>query len=105
MHAAYRGEWPETYAVYGPVTLAAFRVAGALYQGTVDPTFALAPALASPTLTVLIRLFVLFFHLRVVPAIFQVARQALLTCPARRAPAGALDSGLAGRARCGHVGR
>jgi len=77
MHAAYSGEYPETYAIYPPVTLATFRLAGLVYQRTVDSSFDLDRALASHTLSVLIRLVAVLFHLLVGLAVFAVARQAV----------------------------
>src|SRR5215218_9795060 len=74
MHASYSGEYPQTYAIYPPVTLATFRLAGALYQRTVDPSFDLDRALASHALTVLLRLQAVLFHLLVGVAVFVVAR-------------------------------
>src|SRR5579884_2805226 len=76
LHAAYSGEYPETYAIYPPVTLLAFRLAGALYQQAVDPAFALEPALASHVLTVLLRLQVLLFHLLVGLAVLAIGCRA-----------------------------
>src|SRR5712692_6537130 len=76
MHAAYSGTFPKTYAIYPPVTLTTFRVAGALYQHTVDPSFDLDRALTSHQLNVLIRLQALLFHLVVGLAVLIVARQA-----------------------------
>lgn len=72
LHAAYRGEYPQTYAIYPPVTLVTFLVAGVLYERSVDPTFDLDRALASHTLSVLIRLQALAFHLLVGLAVFGV---------------------------------
>src|SRR5215208_3656924 len=63
MHTAYSGEYPETYAIYPPVTLVTFRLAGLLYQRAVDPSFDLDRALASHSLSALIRLQALLFHL------------------------------------------
>jgi hypothetical protein len=77
MHAAYSGTYPETYAIYPPVTLLTFRAAGALYQQGVDPTFDLDRALASHELSVLLRLQALFFHLLVGLAVLLVARHAV----------------------------
>src|SRR5919202_2144103 len=77
LHAAYGGEYPETYAIYPPVTLATFRAAGAMYQQWVDPTFDLGRALASHELRMLLRLQALIFHLLVGLAVFGVARQAV----------------------------
>src|SRR5205085_215662 len=76
IHAAYSGTFPKTYSIYGPVTLATFRVAGALYQQAVDPSFDLDRALSSHELDVLIRLQGVLFHLLVGLAVFIVARQA-----------------------------
>jgi hypothetical protein len=39
VQAAYGGTWPETYAVYPPVTLYAYQVLGAAYEKLEDPTF------------------------------------------------------------------
>jgi hypothetical protein len=86
LHAAYSGEYPETYAIYPPVTLLAFRLAGALYQQAVDPAFALEPALASHALTVLLRLQALLFHLLV--------GLAVLTVGCRAAPFAAAYGGM-----------
>ncbi len=77
MHAAYSGDYPETYAIYPPVTLVTFRLAGVAYQRLVDPTFDLDRALASHTLAVLLRLVALGFHLLVGLAVLAVARQAV----------------------------
>jgi hypothetical protein len=76
MHAAYRGEYPETYAIYPPVTLAVFLAAGLVYERAVDPTFDLDRALASHELSVLIRLQALLFHTLVGLAVYAVARHA-----------------------------
>src|SRR5919199_6613411 len=76
MHAAYSGEYPQTYAIYPPVALATFRLAGALYQRAVDPSFDLDRALASHALSVLLRLHALLFHLLVGLAVLVVARRA-----------------------------
>src|SRR5690349_12391082 len=75
MHAAYSGEYPQTYAIYPPVTLATFRLAGLVYQRAVDPSFDLDRALASHPLSVLIRLQALLFHLLVGLAVLAVAAQ------------------------------
>jgi hypothetical protein len=76
MHSAYSGEYPETYAIYPPVTLATFRLAGTIYQRTVDSTFDLERALTSHELAVLIRFPALAFHLLAGIAVFIVARRA-----------------------------
>ena len=60
---AYRGTYPETFAVYGPVVMASYRAAGLAYRAAVDPTFALAPAEASPWLRRAIKAVALGWHL------------------------------------------
>ena len=82
LHAAYSGQYPESYAIYPPVTLVTFRVAGAMYQQWVDPTFDLDRALASHELSVFLRLQALLFHLLVGLAVLVVARQAVSFGPA-----------------------
>src|ERR671933_1870041 len=44
IQAAYSGTWPETYAVYPPVTMYGFQVLGRLYRHFEDPTFDLDQA-------------------------------------------------------------
>ena len=39
IQSAYGGTWPETYAVYAPVTLLPFEAIGILYQHLQDPSF------------------------------------------------------------------
>jgi hypothetical protein len=73
VHSAYSGEYPETYAIYPPVTLLGFRVAGEVYERTRDPAFALEPALASHELSYLIRFQAIVFHLLVGLAVYVVA--------------------------------
>jgi hypothetical protein len=59
---AYRGTYPETFAVYGPVVMASYRAAGLAYRGAVDPAFELAPAQASPWLHRAIKSVALGWH-------------------------------------------
>lgn len=75
LHAAYSGTYPETYAIYPPVTLLPYRLAGEAYRAAIDPTFALERALQSHALTVLLRLAALGFHLLVGMLVFGVARR------------------------------
>src|SRR6476469_1583384 len=39
IQSAYSGTWPETYAVYPPVTLLPYEVLGTLYQRVQDASF------------------------------------------------------------------
>ena len=39
IQSAYSGTWPETYAVYPPVTVLPFEFVGTLYQHLQDPVF------------------------------------------------------------------
>ena len=61
--ASYSGQYPESYAIYPPVTLYALGLVGEIYQRLVDPTFELQAALASHALTFGIRLVALSLHL------------------------------------------
>ncbi|MBV9358620.1 MAG: hypothetical protein JO023_24180 [Chloroflexi bacterium] len=47
IQAAYSGTFPETYAVYPPVTLSGFWLVGNVYRWRVDPTFERGPAQGS----------------------------------------------------------
>lgn len=47
IQSAYSGTWPDTYAIYGPVTLLADQVAGTAYQHFRDPGFDAEQALHS----------------------------------------------------------
>ena len=53
---AYSGEYPETAAIYPPVTMYGYRVAGWLYRHLYDPAFDMDAALGSHQLTVLVKL-------------------------------------------------
>jgi len=75
LHAAYSGTYPETYAIYPPVTLLPYRLAGEVYRAAVDPTFEEERALGSHTLTVLLRLAAIGAHLLVGALVFAVARR------------------------------
>jgi hypothetical protein len=60
---AYRGTYPDTFAVYGPVVMASYRAAGLAYRAAVDPAFELAQAQASPWLRRAIKTVALSWHL------------------------------------------
>lgn len=73
MAGAYAGAWPETYAVYPPVPLYLFRLAGAVYRRLADPSFDLPTALASPFLTWLLRMPGILAHLALGLAVWAAA--------------------------------
>lgn len=61
--AGYSGQYPETYAIYPPVTLYGLGLVGEVYRVVVDPTFDREAALESRWLTMAIRLLALSVHL------------------------------------------
>jgi hypothetical protein len=63
VQASYSGRYPESYAIYPPVTMYGLSVVGQLYQRLADPAFELDRALASHGLTTAIRLMALSMHL------------------------------------------
>ncbi|MBI3968782.1 MAG: hypothetical protein HY329_24360 [Chloroflexi bacterium] len=69
---AYSGTWPETYAVYPPVSIALLKLVGHVYVVFVDPTFALVPALHSEVLTYLTKLPGVVFHAGLAVVVFAV---------------------------------
>ncbi len=73
---AYRGTWPETYAVYPPVTLYGFQMVGDAYRALVDPTFDPVRAQESLWLRAAIKLTALAWHLAAAAAIFWLVRRA-----------------------------
>jgi hypothetical protein len=83
---AYRGVWPDTYAVYGPVVLYAYQVVGVAYRAAVDPTFDLSRAESSAWLLRGLKLTAVLWHLGAATAVYVVVR---CTGPARRAGAAA----------------
>ncbi len=85
---AYRGTWPETYAVYPPVTLYAYQLVGTAYRWFEDPTFDPAQAQASVWLRRGIKAAALAWHLLAAVAIYLLVRRA--TNPRLAALAGAL---------------
>lgn len=72
---AYGGTWPETYAVYPPVTLYGYQVIGFLYQAFVDPSFELQAALSSRWLHRAVKAVAVFWHLVTGLAIFLLVRR------------------------------
>ena len=73
---AYRGTWPETYAVYPPVTLYPYQVVGNAYRALVDPTFDLQAARHSLWLARAIKAVAVLWHLLTGVAIFLLVRRA-----------------------------
>ena len=63
LQRAYSGTYPETFAVYGPVVMASYRLAGVAYRSAVDPTFDLQRARESPWLRRALKLVALGWHL------------------------------------------
>jgi hypothetical protein len=85
---SYSGTYPETAAIYPPVTMYGFRVAGWLYRHLFDSSFDLDVALQSQALSVLIRLVAIVPYLVTSAVIFGLllrrfgARPALLALAA-----------------------
>ena len=67
---SYSGTYPETAAIYPPVTMYGYRLAGWLYRHLYDPTFDMGAALQSQALSVLVRLVAVVPHLLGSLAIF-----------------------------------
>lgn len=72
---AYSGTWPETYAVYPPVTLYAYQALGELYRATQDPSFTRDAALQSLWLRAGIKMEAVIWHLLTGLAIFFLVRR------------------------------
>jgi Gpi18-like mannosyltransferase len=85
---SYSGTYPETAAIYPPVTMYGYRVAGWLYRHLYDSSFDMEVALQSQALAVLIRLVAVVPHLATSLAIYLLllrrfgVRPALLACAA-----------------------
>jgi Gpi18-like mannosyltransferase len=88
IQAAYGGTWPETYAVYPPVTLYAYAVVGNAYRWLQDPAFDPLRAQDSLSLREGIKFAALIWHLLTGIAIFALVRR--WATPGRAAIAGAL---------------
>jgi hypothetical protein len=67
---AYSGEYPVTAAIYPPVTMYGYWLAGLVYRAFFDPTFTMEVALGSRALTGLVKLVAVVPHLATVVAIF-----------------------------------
>ncbi|MBV9579697.1 MAG: hypothetical protein JO057_14000 [Chloroflexi bacterium] len=70
IQSAYSGTWPETYAVYPPVTLLPYEVVGTLYEHLQDPSFDADQAQHSAWLREGIKFVALIWHLLTGVAIF-----------------------------------
>jgi Gpi18-like mannosyltransferase len=85
---SYSGAYPETAAIYPPVTMYGYRAAGWAYRRYFDPAFDMRTALESHALTVLVKLVAVVPHLLGSLAIFGLllrrfgARPALLATAA-----------------------
>lgn len=107
---AYSGTYPETSAIYPPLTMYGYRAAGWLYRRLVDPTFDMQVALGSHLLTVLTKLVAVVPLLLGIPILY-----GLLTSYARPAvafgiaamyglnPAGLFDSAYWGQPDAVHA--
>jgi hypothetical protein len=67
---SYSGTYPETAAIYPPVTMYGYRVAGWIYRRGFDPVFDMAVALESQALAILVKLVAVVPHLLGSLAIF-----------------------------------
>ncbi len=75
IQSAYSGTWPETYAVYAPVTLYPFQMIGTLYQKLQDPSFDPDKAQQSLWLHEAIKFTALAWHLLAALAIYALVRR------------------------------
>lgn len=79
VQSAYAGTWPETYAVYPPLSLYPYQVVGSVYRWTQDPSFDIDRAQASLWLREAIKLVALGWHLLAASAIFVLLRRGAAT--------------------------
>jgi Gpi18-like mannosyltransferase len=75
IQSAYGGQWPETYAVYPPLTLYPYQIVGNLYRWLEDPTFDVQRAQESLWLREAIKLVALTWHLLTGAAIYLLGRR------------------------------
>jgi Gpi18-like mannosyltransferase len=75
IQSAYSGTWPETYAVYPPVSLYPYQALGALYRWLQDSTFDPAAAQQSLWLREGIKLVALGWHLLTGAALYLLVRR------------------------------
>ena len=88
IQSAYGGTWPETYAVYPPVTLFAYQALGTAYRSLQDPGFDPEAAQQSLWLHEGIKFVALTWHLLTAAAIVLLVRR--MATPGSAAVAGAL---------------
>ena len=88
IQSAYGGTWPETYAVYPPVTLLAYQAVGTAYRWVQDPAFDPEAAQQSLWLREGIKFVALAWHLLTAAAIVLLVRR--VAAPGIAAVAGAL---------------
>lgn len=84
---AYSGTYPETAAIYPPVTMYGYRVAGWIYQRWFDLSFNMPMALASHALTILVKLVAVVPHLIASLVVFGLLGRRFGTRPALLATA------------------
>jgi len=87
IHRAYRGAWPETYAIYPPVHLYYYRLVGEVYRRAADPAFDLGRALESRLLTFMLKVPAVAAHVAAAGVVGLTARRCL--GPDRAFPAAA----------------
>jgi hypothetical protein len=75
IQSAYGGTWPETYAVYPPVTLYPYQALGTVYRWLQDPTFDPAAAQQSLWLREGIKAVALGWHLLTGAALYVLVRR------------------------------
>lgn len=108
---AYSGTYPETAAIYPPVTMYGYRVAGWIYRRAYDPAFEMEAALNSHALTVLVKLVAVVPHLAASLAIFGLLNRRFGGKPALLAtaafalnPAAIFDAAFWGQPDVVHAG-
>ncbi|MCC7369827.1 MAG: hypothetical protein IT306_15475 [Chloroflexi bacterium] len=108
---AYSGTYPETAAIYPPVTMYGYRVAGWIYRRGFDPAFDMEAALNSHALTVLVKLVAVVPHLVASLAIFGLLYRRFGAPPALLAtaafalnPAAIFDAAFWGQPDAVHAG-
>ena len=75
IQSAYAGTWPETYAVYPPVTLYPFEAIGTAYRWLQDPSFDPSAAQQSLWLHEAIKFVAVAWHVLTAVAIFWIVRR------------------------------
>jgi Gpi18-like mannosyltransferase len=77
IQSAYSGEWPETYAVYPPLSLYAYQAIGTAYRWLQDPSFEIERAQNSLWLREGIKFVALGFHVLTALVIFWLLRRSI----------------------------